>query len=185
MNVTMRDVWNLQEKLDNQRVEIDKLQYLVALLRQEKEDIEELKNLESQTGWRLKNVEWERDALKAKLHAAEAELELVQEERDELKADYHQPQLCDEKIEYLGQEIEKAKATLLATGLHPLYHNTIEDAARGASQLIKCLRADLSDPPHDVQCLVLKKLLVKGYCEGTMPPEYKLKKLKKDAGHKP
>ena len=182
MSITLSEALELQARVDEQGIEIDRLQYLVALLRQEKEEIADLKNRERQTAWRLRNVEWERDALKAKLHAAEAELELVQEERDELKADYHQPQLCAEHMDSLEQDAEIALKTLLAVGLHPLYHTGIVEASRGAEDIIRVLRRELSDPPADVQERVLRILKVKGYCE---EPEYKLKKIKKDARNKP
>ena len=61
----------------------------------------------------------------------------------------------------------KALEILQSCGLHGGYYDTIEKAAEGAREIICSLRKDLADPPHDVQCLVLKKLGVEGFTEDT------------------
>lgn len=63
-----------------------------------------------------------------------------------------------------------ALAILHSCGLHPKYYDTVEKAAVGVREIITSLRQQLADPPHDVQCLVLKNLGIEGYT-GDEPPK--------------
>jgi len=58
---------------------------------------------------------------------------------------------------------------LQSCGLHCGYYSDIEHAAQGVKEIIQGLRAHLADPPHDIQCLVLKNLGVEGFTEGAEP----------------
>jgi len=63
-----------------------------------------------------------------------------------------------------------ALSILQGCGLHGGYYNTIEKAAEGVRDIIRALRSDLHDPPHDIQCAVLRKLGVEGFTkEGESP----------------
>jgi hypothetical protein len=67
-----------------------------------------------------------------------------------------------------------ALATLQGCGLHGGYYDTIEKAAEGVRDIIRSLRADLHDPPHDIQCAVLRKLGVEGFTKEGVVPTHKL-----------
>ena len=54
---------------------------------------------------------------------------------------------------------------LQRVGLHPEYYDTLDKAIDGCIKIIESLRADLADPPHHVQCRVLRKLGIDGYTE--------------------
>jgi hypothetical protein len=67
-----------------------------------------------------------------------------------------------------------ALAILQGCGLHPGYYDTIEKAAEGVRDIISSLRSDLHDPPHDIQCAVLRKLGVEGFTKEGVAPTHKL-----------
>lgn len=67
-----------------------------------------------------------------------------------------------------------ALAILQGCGLHGGYYNTIEKAAEGVRDIIRALRADLHDPPHDIQCAVLRKLGVEGFTKEGVAPTHQL-----------
>lgn len=67
-----------------------------------------------------------------------------------------------------------ALAILQGCGLHRGYYGTIEKAAEGVRDIIRSLRADHHDPPHDIQCAVLRKLGVEGFTKEGVAPTHKL-----------
>lgn len=66
-----------------------------------------------------------------------------------------------------------ALAILKSCGLHGNFYDDIEEAAKGVRDIIRTLRQDLADPPHDIQCRVLEKLGVEGFAFHE-PPTKKL-----------
>jgi hypothetical protein len=67
-----------------------------------------------------------------------------------------------------------ALSILQGCGLHGKYYDNIEKAAEGVRDIIRSLRADLYDPPHDVQCAVLRKLGVEGFMKEGVAPIHQL-----------
>jgi hypothetical protein len=67
-----------------------------------------------------------------------------------------------------------ALSVLQSCGLSPRYYDTVEKAAEGVSDIISSLRADLHDPPHDIQCAVLRKLGVEGFTKEGVAPTHQL-----------
>jgi hypothetical protein len=67
-----------------------------------------------------------------------------------------------------------ALSVLQSCGLSPRYYDTVEKAAEGVRDIIRSLRAGLHDPPHDIQCAVLRKLGVEGFTKEGVAPTYKL-----------
>ena len=67
-----------------------------------------------------------------------------------------------------------ALAILQGCGLHGRYYDNIENAAEGVRDIIRSLRADLHDPPHDIQCAVLRKLGVEGFTKEGVAPTHQL-----------
>lgn len=74
----------------------------------------------------------------------------------------------------MEQERNEAIKIIHACGLHPDYHKTITAAAIGAEEIIRSLRADLSDPPHYIQCAVLRKLGIEGFTEDGVKPSHRI-----------
>lgn len=68
-------------------------------------------------------------------------------------------------LQQAEQRLEAIHKTLCGAGLHPGHYDTTEKAARAAVDMIEYFRHELANPPHDVQCLVLKNLGVEGYAE--------------------
>jgi hypothetical protein len=73
-----------------------------------------------------------------------------------------------------------ALSILQGCGLHPKYYDNIEKAAEGVRDIIRSLRADLHDPPHDIQCAVLCKLGVEGFTKEGVAPTHQLIPLPND-----
>jgi hypothetical protein len=73
-----------------------------------------------------------------------------------------------------------ALAILQGCGLNGKYYDNIEKAAEGARDIIRSLRANLHDPPHDIQCAVLRKLGVEGFTKEGVAPTHKLIPLPND-----
>jgi hypothetical protein len=67
-----------------------------------------------------------------------------------------------------------ALSILQGCGLHGGYYDTLEKAAEGVRDIIQALRADLRDPPHDIQCAVLLKLGVEGFTKEGVAPTHQL-----------
>ena len=67
-----------------------------------------------------------------------------------------------------------ALSILQGCGLHGGYYDTIQKAAEGVRDIIRALRADLHDPPHDIQCAVLRKLGVEGFTKEGVAPTHQL-----------
>jgi hypothetical protein len=67
-----------------------------------------------------------------------------------------------------------ALAILQGCGLHGKHYDNIEKAAEGVRDIIRSLRADLHDPPHDIQCAVLRELGVEGFTKEGTAPTHKL-----------
>ena len=76
-----------------------------------------------------------------------------------------------------------ALAILQGCGLHGKHYNTVEKAAEGVRDIIRALRADLHDPPHDIQCAVLRKLGVEGFTKEGESPTRQLIHLPNDLAH--
>lgn len=64
-----------------------------------------------------------------------------------------------------SNRLEALRVKLCAVGLHKGFHDTPEKAATAVVEMIAYFRNELANPPHDVQCLVLKRLGVEGYTE--------------------
>ena len=93
--------------------------------------------------------------------------------------------ISDGATGYLDRDAELADANaalsiLQGCGLHPKYYDNIEKAAEGVRDIIRSLRADLHDPPHDIQCAVLHKLGVEGFTKEGVAPTHQLIPLAND-----
>jgi hypothetical protein len=73
-----------------------------------------------------------------------------------------------------------ALSILQGCGLHGKYYDDIEKAAEGVRDIIRSLRADLHDPPHDIQCAVLRKLGVEGFTRDGVVPTHRIIPLSND-----
>ena len=67
-----------------------------------------------------------------------------------------------EKVAALTKERDEALTTLWSIGLLPSQHDTLSKAAGAALGVVQHLRAELANPPPDVQELVLDKLGLRG-----------------------
>lgn len=68
-----------------------------------------------------------------------------------------------------SDRIEAVRLKLCSVGLNYAHHDTLEKAADAVCDMIAYFRRELADPPHDVQCAVLRKLGVEGHTEGDSP----------------
>ncbi len=67
------------------------------------------------------------------------------------------------------ERLEALRLKLCSVGLHPKYHDTPEKAVAAVVDMIEYFRKEIADPPHDVQCAVLRKLGVSGYTDQEEP----------------
>lgn len=67
------------------------------------------------------------------------------------------------------ERLESLRRKLCSVGLHPGYHDTAEKAAAAVCEMIDYFRRELENPPHDIQCLVLRNLGVEGFTEQEEP----------------
>lgn len=74
-----------------------------------------------------------------------------------------------------SDRLEALRLKLCSIGLHPLHHETPEKAAEAVCEMIAYFRRENLDPPHHLQCAVLRKLRVFGHMEeGDPAPLYQL-----------
>lgn len=74
-----------------------------------------------------------------------------------------------------SDRLEALRLKLCSVGLHPLHHETPEKAAEAVCEMIAYFRRENLDPPHHLQCAVLRKLRVFGHMEeGDPAPLYQL-----------
>lgn len=74
-----------------------------------------------------------------------------------------------------SDRLEALRLRLCSIGLHPLHHETPEKAAEAVCEMIAYFRRENLDPPHHLQCAVLRKLRVFGHMEeGDPAPLYQL-----------
>lgn len=74
-----------------------------------------------------------------------------------------------------SDRLEVLRLKLCSIGLHPLHHETPEKAAEAVCEMIAHFRRENLDPPHHLQCTVLRKLRVFGHMEeGDPAPLYQL-----------
>lgn len=74
-----------------------------------------------------------------------------------------------------SDRLEALRLKLCSVGLHPLHHDTPEKAAEAVCEMISRFRREGFDPPHHLQCAVLRKMRVFGHMEeGDPEPLYQL-----------
>ena len=112
--------------------------------------------------------------LQDKITQLEAALKAMTDQRDnyaeqarQRKKDYDDARERHwQTIQGTQEHAEQARLALCRLGLSPAHHPTLNDAIRGITEIMVALRADLADPPADVQELVLSKLgIMNGTCQ--------------------
>ena len=63
------------------------------------------------------------------------------------------------------ERLEAIRVKLCSAGLNRGFYDTPEKAVEGCLSVIEALRRESSDPPHHMQCAVLRKLRVYGFME--------------------
>lgn len=78
----------------------------------------------------------------------------------------HERDMHRKTLEHTRATFENARLALCRLGPLPSAHPTLEDAIRGVTEIMVALRADLANPPVDVQELALTNLgLMDGTCQ--------------------
>jgi hypothetical protein len=94
--------------------------------------------------------------------------------RSDEAMDQPDPKAIGEAIDWAIYQIEETQRILNSCGLHGGYYDTANKSAEGVRDIIRALRADLNNPPHDVQCAVLGKLGVEGFTKKGVAPTHQL-----------